>query len=174
MSRPLSWMKVLMRPFIWSNHKDSLKKARRRKCASCKSPFMDLAGIKVTEHQVWPVGQILWIYPMPRWALCVQETQWKRGGVSHTLCGWYPPHWKRCRNIIISYSMVFYPVRYEEFGRSQSHSWNQAYARLPEKNVRLIPSFLYRLDSCQIHYAGFQEKICSFQSWNISIKWSTS
>ena len=43
-------------------------------------------------------------------------------------------------------------------------------ARSLENNVGLIPSYLYRSDSCQIQHAGFQEGICSFQSWNISIR----
>ena len=43
MSRQCSLMEVLMRPFIWSNQKDSLKKAKKRKCASYKNPFMNLS-----------------------------------------------------------------------------------------------------------------------------------
>ena len=42
-SRQLSLMEVLMRPFIWSNQKDSLQMAKKRKCASCKSPFGDFS-----------------------------------------------------------------------------------------------------------------------------------
>ena len=33
----------LDKTIIWSNQKDSLQRAKKRKCASCKSPFMDLS-----------------------------------------------------------------------------------------------------------------------------------
>ena len=36
--------------------------------------------------------------------------------------------------------MVVYPVQHEGLRRSQLHSWDQAYARLLEKNVELITS----------------------------------
>ena len=61
--------------------------------------------------------------------------------------------------------MVIYPVRYEGFGRIQSHSWDQAYARSPEKNVGLISGILYRSSSVQVQHAKFQEGICSLQNW---------
>ena len=38
-----AFLKVLRRPFTWFSQRDSLLKVKKRKCASCKSPFMDLS-----------------------------------------------------------------------------------------------------------------------------------
>ena len=43
MSRQLFLMEVLTNIFIWYNQKDSLQRAGKKKCASCRSPFMDLS-----------------------------------------------------------------------------------------------------------------------------------
>ena len=59
--------------------------------------------------------------------------------------------------------MAIRVVRYEGFGRSQSHSWDQAYARSPEKNVGVISSIYIDEILTRYNMQDFKKGFVSFR-----------
>ena len=128
----------------WGDHSHGLTRRFH-----CKEPGIEsvqaayvylwtLASIKVLEHQDWSIDQVIWIWPMSWWTLCVQKTQRTSGGGFLVLyVEGIPLIGNNDGKIVSNGSMVSHLVRYEGLRKSQSRPWDQV--RSSDKDVWAYP-----------------------------------